>query len=166
MPAPKSSSTGHGLIYVDDIVAGVLQALVPPTGRSGQPAEARVLNIGSHDPVRLLDFIASLENAVGRDAELKMLPLQIEDMAELDGKAEPARLELVAEHRATMPLAEGVQRFVHWYLSYHGLGEGREASALRRAAVFDAPNRLRPVPGEAVKLPAVAQRGRQIGRML
>jgi UDP-glucuronate 4-epimerase len=166
MPAPKPSATGlQGLAYVDDIVAGVLQALAPQVPRPGQEAQARVLNIGSHDPVRLLDFIASLENAVGRDAELKMLPPQIEDMADFDGQAVPARLELVAEHRSTMPLAEGVQRFVHWYLSYHGLGEGRDATALRRAAVFDAPNRVQAVPGEPVKLPPSKQRSRQIGRM-
>jgi UDP-glucuronate 4-epimerase len=166
MPTPKPGSNGAGLTYVDDIVAGVLQALALQAPRTDRDAQARVLNIGSHDPVRLLDFIASLENAVGRDAELKMLAPQLEDMVDLEGQVSPARLELVAEHRATMPLAEGVQRFVHWYLSYHGLGEGRDAAALRRAVVFEAPSRLRPVPGTSVQPPAAALSGRQTGRSL
>lgn len=164
MPVPKSGP-GPGLTYVDDIVAGVLQALVPPKARPGDDgAVARVLNIGSHDPVRLLDFIASLENAVGREAELKMLPLPIEDLANPDAPAPVARLDLVGECRPTMPLAEGVQRFVHWYLSYHGLREGRDATALRRAAVFDLPGRAQPMPGQAVAKPTLAAVGRQLGR--
>jgi UDP-glucuronate 4-epimerase len=166
MPTPKASTAGAGLTYVDDIVAGVLQALVPAKARPGDPgAVARVLNIGSHDPVRLLDFIAALENAVGREAELKMLPLPIEDLADLDAAAPSSQVELVGERRPTMPLAEGVQRFVHWYLSYHGLREGSDATALRRAAVFDLPGRVRPVPGEPVSLQGAAVGVRELGRL-
>jgi UDP-glucuronate 4-epimerase len=142
---------GAGLTYVDDIVAGILKSLQLPERTSSDErahpgAQARVLNIGSHDPVRLLDFVAALENAVGREAELKMLPMAL-DGADASAEGAVQRLpELVGERRSTMPLAEGVQRFVHWYLSYHGLGSHGEPSAHRRAAVFENPASVQMMP--------------------
>jgi UDP-glucuronate 4-epimerase len=151
IPQAHGGSIGSGLTYVDDIVAGILQALRLPARtkaeeRTHPGAQARVLNIGSHDPVRLLDFVAALENAVGRESELKMLPMS---MGDADSPAEGAlqRLpDLVGDRRSTMPLAEGVQRFVHWYLGYHGLGSNKEPSSQRRTAVFEDPNSVQLMP--------------------
>jgi UDP-glucuronate 4-epimerase len=161
-----NGGVGHGLTYVDDIVAGILQALqlpaqpdpkarlphVPPVRTEGV---ARILNIGSHDPVRLLDFVAALENAVGREAELKMMPMSADNLSAQDEAPLQRVPDLVGECRATMPLAEGVQRFVHWYLSYHGLRSDKEPSAQRRAAVFEDPMSVQIMPSVR------AQRGGQ-----
>lgn len=152
---PREGEIGHGLTYVDDIVAGIERALRRPEPRDANllpgEAPARVLNIGSHDPVRLLDFIAALELALGRAGDLKVMP-----MAGAEGDEEGADIapedpitrgsNFLGDQRATMPLAEGVQRFVHWYLSYHGMDPARSTSALRRAAVFEDPMAVQWLP--------------------
>jgi UDP-glucuronate 4-epimerase len=152
---PREGEIGHGLTYVDDIVAGIERALRRPEPRDTSllpgEAPARVLNIGSHDPVRLLDFIAALEHALGRAGDLKVMP-----MAGAEGDEEGALIaaedasarggNFLGEQRVTMPLAEGVQRFVHWYLAYHGMDPARSTSALRRAAVFEDPMAVQWLP--------------------
>ena len=152
---PREGEIGHGLTYVDDIVAGIERALRRPEPRDADllpgEAPARVLNIGSHDPVRLLDFIAALELALGRAGELKVMPMAgaetEEGAAEIAADDPASRVgNFLGEQRATMPLAEGVQRFVHWYLAYHGLDPARSTSALRRAAVFEDPMAVQWLP--------------------
>jgi UDP-glucuronate 4-epimerase len=96
--------------YIDDIVAGVLGVLDRPPGRSeGGLAAHRVLNIGSHAPVPLLDFIH---------------PMQPGDVPHT--YADVSRLHALIEcaHPAT-PLQDGVQRFVAWYLGYHDAARGQ-----------------------------------------
>ncbi|RZS57176.1 NAD-dependent epimerase/dehydratase family protein [Sphaerotilus mobilis] len=156
---PREGEIGHGLTYVDDIVAGIERALRRPEPRDAGllpgEAPARVLNIGSHDPVRLLDFIAALELALGRPGDLKVMPVAGaetgsegseagSDLSTIDPSVQGGNF--LGERRMTMPLAEGVQRFVHWYLAYHGMDPARSTSALRRAAVFEDPMAVQWLP--------------------
>ncbi|MDP4300458.1 NAD-dependent epimerase/dehydratase family protein [Leptothrix discophora] len=143
---PREGEIGHGLTYVDDIVEGIERALHKPSppeaGLLPGEAPSRVLNIGSHDPVRLLDFIAALELALGRASDMKVMPVTGTEGGEARSSTEERVVhagDFLGEQRVTMPLAEGVQRFVHWYLAYHGMDPARSTSALRRAAVFEDP---------------------------
>ena len=73
--------------YIDDVVEGVVRtcdtiATPDPDWRAEDPNPAtssapyRLYNIGNHSPVALLDYIAVIEDALGRKAELEMLPAQ------------------------------------------------------------------------------------------
>ncbi|MFM2065831.1 MAG: hypothetical protein RLZZ584_740, partial [Pseudomonadota bacterium] len=67
--------------YIDDIVEGVLRVIdKPATPLPGAKVPARVFNIGNHDPVQLLDFIACVEASLGRAAEKRLLPMQDGDV--------------------------------------------------------------------------------------
>jgi UDP-glucuronate 4-epimerase len=114
--------------YIDDIVAGVLDVLDRPPRRSGNDLAAyRVLNIGSHAPVPLLDFIGEIERALGRTAQLDLQPMQPGDVP--DTYADVSRLQAVtASTRPATPLREGVQRFVAWYLDYHPSARGQRST--------------------------------------
>ncbi len=113
--------------YIDDIVSGLLPVLdAPPavgaddTSAAASSAPYRVLNIGSHAPVPLLDFIGALERALGRRAVLDLQPMQPGDVPAT--YADVSRLQaLTGSAHPALPLAEGVQRFVDWYRDYHGL---------------------------------------------
>ncbi|MGH1591157.1 NAD-dependent epimerase [Methylobacterium phyllosphaerae] len=116
--------------YIDDIVAGI-QALAgrpatpdpawsgaaPDPGTSSAPY--RIYNIGNTEPAALLDMIALLEAALGRRAEKILLPMQPGDVpatcADID--------DLVRDvgFRPSTPLRTGIDRFVAWYRSYHGV---------------------------------------------
>jgi UDP-glucuronate 4-epimerase len=114
--------------YIDDIVDGVVRVLdrvaqPDPGYRSEQPDAAtsaapyRVFNIGNHQPVPLMDFIGSIEKALGRTAEKRMLPLQDGDVPATFADAQALR-DWVGVAPAT-PIEVGVARFVAWYREYY-----------------------------------------------
>jgi len=76
-----------------------------------------VFNIGNHQPVPLLDFIAAIEDALGRKAEKNLLPLQDGDVP-----ATYADVDALSQWVGFAPstdIATGVQRFVDWYRRYY-----------------------------------------------
>lgn len=116
--------------YVEDIVAGVVKASDTPAApdpdwNSAAPDPAtssapfRIYNIGNSAPAKLMEYIEALEAALGRRAEMTMLPLQPGDVP--DTFADVGRLEAATGYRPTTTIAEGVGRFVAWYRDYYGV---------------------------------------------
>lgn len=114
--------------YIDDIVEGVIRVLdqVPvadPTYQDDQAdpsrshAPYRIYNIGNHQPVALLDFIAELEIALGQSAEKNFLPMQPGDVVET--YADITALKDAVGFEPKTPIAVGLARFVEWYRSYY-----------------------------------------------
>jgi UDP-glucuronate 4-epimerase len=114
--------------YIDDVVEGVVRTLdqVPkPDAKwsaerpdpAGSSAPYRVYNIGNHTPVALLDFIATIEQAVGKKAKQNLLPMQPGDVAET--YADVAELKAAIGFEPKTPLSEGIKRFVAWYRDYY-----------------------------------------------
>jgi UDP-glucuronate 4-epimerase len=113
--------------YIDDIVTGVTKVLDKPAvsnldwssenpdpGSSAAPY--RVYNIGSNNPVQLLDFIEALENALGKKAIKNLLPMQPGDVP--DTYADVSDLIAEFDYKPNTPLKEGVDAFVEWYKDY------------------------------------------------
>jgi UDP-glucuronate 4-epimerase len=96
--------------YIDDIAEGVVRVLDRPSGY-------RVFNIGNHDPVRLLDYIEAIEDALGIKAQKNLMPMQQGDV--LDTFADVSALEAWTGFRPRTPVKEGVKRFVEWYREYY-----------------------------------------------
>jgi len=105
--------------YIDDAVDAVERLLErgPPRPASGAPAE--VFNVGSHRPVRVLDFIASLERAVGKPAVLEFQPMQAGDVPLTC--ADPERLVAAIGEWARTPLDQGLEHFARWLESWDPL---------------------------------------------
>ncbi|WP_240883562.1 NAD-dependent epimerase/dehydratase family protein [Sphingomonas sp. SFZ2018-12] len=99
--------------YVDDIVDGIVGALDHPPAAGGH----RVLNIGDSHPVGLMDMIATLEHALGREAIKVMRPMQAGDVTAT--YADVSRLNALTGYRPRVMLAEGIERFVAWYRDYY-----------------------------------------------
>lgn len=98
--------------YVDDIVEGFVAALKKPKGY-------QIYNLGHGHPVGLLDFIKVLEKELGREATLTMLPMQQGDVPQTYADTTKAKQDLGFE--ATIPVEEGVKRFVAWYKEYYNV---------------------------------------------
>jgi UDP-glucuronate 4-epimerase len=114
--------------YVDDIVRGVVAAVdhvakPNPAWDSANPdpstsrAPYRIYNIGNEHPVELLEYISILEKCLNRTAKKNLLPMQLGDVSE--SWADTAELARDTGYRPTTPVAEGVARFVEWYLGYY-----------------------------------------------
>ncbi len=110
--------------YIDDIVEGVIRVLDRPAtpnpdwdnakpDPSSSKAPWRVYNIGNNSPVELMDFIASLEKALGRKAEIDMLPLQLGDVP--DTYADMTDLVEQFDYIPVTSVEQGVANFVAWY---------------------------------------------------
>ncbi len=102
--------------YIDDIVDGVIGALDNPPATG----EHRVLNIGDSHPVGLMEMIETLEKAIGRDAVKVMRPMQPGDVTAT--YADVSKLHALTGYKPKVMLAEGLQRFADWYLSYYKVG--------------------------------------------
>lgn len=112
--------------YIDDIVEAVVRLLDHPPQRQTQwpmdPASSaapfRIYNIGNHQPVELLDFIATLEECLGRKAQLELLPMQAGDV--LATYAEVDDLARLVDFAPRTPLVRGLEQFAQWYRQYYG----------------------------------------------
>lgn len=100
--------------YVDDIVEAI-EALVTKAPYLNIPF--RVFNIGNHQPVRLMDFITTLENIIGKEAHKIMLPSQSGDVNAT--YADVSRLSEMVGFKPKTNINEGLTHFVNWYKKYY-----------------------------------------------
>jgi UDP-glucuronate 4-epimerase len=114
--------------YIDDIVEGVVRVLDRPatpnprwSGAQPDPGSSRapwrVYNIGNNSPVELMDYIAALEKALGRKAEMELLPLQPGDVP--DTYADVTDLAAEFGYKPNTPVEQGVANFVAWYRDFY-----------------------------------------------
>jgi UDP-glucuronate 4-epimerase len=103
--------------YVDDVIEGVFRVInQPPSQESDRPAH-KLYNIGNNNPVELQEFIATLEQIIGKSAQKNFLPMQPGDVmstyADID--------ELIQDigFQPTTPIALGLEKFVKWYREYY-----------------------------------------------
>lgn len=106
--------------YIDDIVAGVLKVLdKPPQPQTDKP-RYRLYNIGHNQPVKLLEFISLLEQALGKKAYKNMLPMQPGDVVQTC--ADVSDLEHDFGFKPTTSLSQGISQFIDWYQYYRNVG--------------------------------------------
>lgn len=116
--------------HVGDIVKGVVRCIDniaisnvhydtdnPDPSTSNAPF--RVYNIGNNTPVQLMDFIHTIEDAVGKKAKMNMMGMQAGDVvatyADIDS------LYKAVGFKPVTPLNVGIDQFVCWYRRYHDL---------------------------------------------
>ena len=123
--------------YIDDIAEGVLRIA------AREPAGYRLFNVGSSQPVALMEFIGELEGALGRRARKRFLPAQPGDVIATHADVED--FWQAAGFRPSTPLAVGIERFARWYQEYfgevmHEHGDTRaDFGHSGRARIFHAP---------------------------
>jgi UDP-glucuronate 4-epimerase len=104
--------------YVDDVAEAVARVLdTPPAADAKLPAPHRVYNVGNHQPVALLDFVATLESVLGRQAVREFRPMQPGDMVRTC--ADIAALDAAVGFHPATPLRKGLAEFAAWYRDYH-----------------------------------------------
>ena len=78
-----------------------------------------VYNIGNSSPVRLLDYIQTIEQLAGKEAIKEMLPMQPGDVYQT--YADTSALEAITGFRPQTPLAEGLAKTLSWFRTYYHL---------------------------------------------
>jgi UDP-glucuronate 4-epimerase len=75
-----------------------------------------VVNIGNGGPLGLREFVAAIEAATDRRAELRLLPMQPGDVPAT--WADTRLIEALVGPLPHTPVADGVRHFVEWYRGY------------------------------------------------
>jgi len=115
--------------YIDDIIEGVVRVISQPAQASPvwnamrpDPATScvpyRIYNIGNSSPVKLLDYIETLENVIGKPAIKEYCSMQPGDV--LNTFSDVSDLEYEFGYKPDTPLCVGLSRFAAWYKSYYG----------------------------------------------
>ncbi|MCU0915792.1 MAG: GDP-mannose 4,6-dehydratase [Planctomycetes bacterium] len=91
--------------YIDDILNGVVAAIDHCT-------DYQVYNLGESQPISVNDLIAELENALGKKAVRKYLPVQPGDVERT--YADVTKAEVQLGYQPSTDIRTGLSRFVAW----------------------------------------------------
>jgi UDP-glucuronate 4-epimerase len=115
--------------YIDDIVEGVVRAIDRPppldsdhenkNDTAARTTPYQIYNIGNGHPIPLMRYIQALEKALGKKAQLELLPMQPGDVRATE--ADVSRLVSDLGYRPQIDVETGVGRFVEWYCDYYGV---------------------------------------------
>jgi nucleoside-diphosphate-sugar epimerase len=94
--------------YVDDIARGVIAGL--------KPLGYEIINLGSDQPVVLMDFLHLVEELVGKQAVIDYQPRHSADM--LHTWADINKAERLLGWRPQTPFVDGVRQTVEWYQTH------------------------------------------------
>lgn len=114
--------------YIDDIVEGIVRVVDhPPQGDaswngttpdpSSSKAPYKIYNIGNQNPVKLMDFITAIEEALGKKAKKNLLPMQMGDVPATT--ADVSDLVENLGYRPGTPVRKGIEAFIKWYGEYY-----------------------------------------------
>lgn len=112
----NNGNLSRDFTYIDDIIEGILRVMdTAPKISSTKAVPADVYNIGCGHPMPLMDFIHTVEDVLGKKAEMVMMPMQKGDV--YTTYADTTKLEKNFGYKASVSLREGIEKFITWYLS-------------------------------------------------
>lgn len=114
--------------YIDDIIDGTIKIIDNPAQSSSEynpkdpkpsisSAPYKIYNIGNNEPVKLMDFIQTLEKTIGKTAQKEFLPMQDGDVEST--YADVSDLINNFKYHPHTKLEYGIERFVKWYKEFY-----------------------------------------------
>lgn len=104
--------------YVDDVTGCVEAMLFSPPKPNANGDRHAVYNIGNNKPEKLMDFIQTLESALGVTANKRFLPMQPGDVTQTYADITETTRDF--GFTPTTPISVGLKKFVDWYRTYYG----------------------------------------------
>lgn len=89
--------------------------LIPKPNSSHTPF--KIFNIGNSSPIKLIDFISTLEKYIGKKAHIEFKPMQPGDVYQTN--ANTTYLNQYIGFKPTTTLDEGIKEFISWYKDYY-----------------------------------------------
>jgi len=100
--------------YIDDIISGVTKIIAHP---DKQLATYQVYNIGNNKPVKLTQFIKTIETTLNIKAIKELLPIQPGDVEKT--WADISAITNDFDYQPKTSVEEGVASFIDWYKNYY-----------------------------------------------
>ena len=116
--------------YIDDIIEVITKVIDKPAqsnkkwdSNKPNPASSKspwcIYNVGNNKPVKLLDYLKSLEKIIKKKAKTRFLPMQLGDV--MDTNASIDNLAKNFDYRPNTSIDDGNLKFVNWYKQYFNL---------------------------------------------
>lgn len=116
--------------YIDDIVEGVTRVAqhIPSAvdgwnatdgDKSRSSAPYKIYNIGNHNTVELGDFISTIENALGVEANKQYMDMEPGDVLATYANVDDLMSDV--GFAPNTPLAKGIEQFVSWYRAFYNV---------------------------------------------
>ena len=113
--------------YIDDIVNGIKLVIDNPAKpnmdwsgsspiSSSSSAPYKIYNIGNNNPVKLTDFIDSIEKKVGKKIQRNYVDIQQGDVPSTFASIDDFSKEL--GYKSNYDVERGVDNFIEWYVNY------------------------------------------------
>ena len=94
--------------YIDDIVDGIIASM--------EVEGSNVFNLGNHEPVKLTEFVNTLEKLWDKKAKISLKPLQKGDVIKTFADIEESRKRIGFSPKTS--LEEGLKKYVDWHKDY------------------------------------------------
>ena len=95
--------------YIDDIITGTRAAI-----DNNYPCE--VFNLGNNNSEDLMEMVELIESEIGKKAEIQFEEMQPGDVKRTFADIEHSKQKL--KYTPTTKIAEGIPKFIEWYLTY------------------------------------------------
>lgn len=99
--------------YIDDITTGVNNLI----HKMRQLPKYKIYNLGNNQPVKIMDFITTLESAIEQKAKIDYLPMQAGDVVFTCADISEAQKDFEFQPKTDIEL--GLKEFVKWYKNYY-----------------------------------------------
>ena len=106
IPVFGDGSSGRDYTFVNDTVQGIVGALA-------YDCPYDVFNLGNSHPVKLITLIRTIEDALGKKAEIHWLPDQPGDVPIT--YADISKAQKILGYRPKTSLAQGIEAFLQWH---------------------------------------------------
>jgi len=111
IPFYGDGSTARDYTYIDDIIDGILKSIrYLETNQNVY----EILNLGESEVITLNEMLSTLEGALGKKANRKMLPMQPGDV--LKTNADIIKAKTLVGYKPTTNFQNGIKKFVEWFL--------------------------------------------------
>ena len=116
--------------FIDDITESLLRVINKKASKDSnfnylQPSPSsswapyKIFNIGNSNPVKLMDFISTIEEIIGCKAKKEFLDMQPGDVASTSADTE--LLENWVGFKPRTSVKEGIKKFIDWYTDFYNI---------------------------------------------
>jgi UDP-glucuronate 4-epimerase len=104
-------SSSRDYTYIDDIVEGIVKAIE-------KPYQFEIINLGNNKPVKLNQFIETVEELTGKKAEVIEEPRHPADVKQT--YADITKAKELLDWQPTTDLKSGLKQFIDWFKNLRG----------------------------------------------
>jgi len=100
-------SSSRDYTYISDIIEGIESCLEKKPG-------FEIINLGDSSPIKLIELVRLIENALGKKADIKWMPHQQGDVDTT--YADVTKAKNILNYSPRIKIEEGISEFVKWYV--------------------------------------------------